>query len=155
MKLLDTISYLNSPELVVKFQKLCGIEKIENVEKKKSTGTAPSSDEDKVEEDVIHSYYEKVANLGSIVKNKQTGRTFQNHHTNRQLEQNLKPKHQINNFFLYYLFMFGAKLGEEIFYISFFPFWFWNVDGFVGRRLCVFWAAFMYLGELCASIYKF
>ena len=60
----------------------------------------------------------------------------------------------INNKFLYYLFHFGASLGNEIFYITFFPFWFWNVDGYVGRRMCTFWALFMYLGQAAKDVIR-
>ncbi|ESN92334.1 hypothetical protein HELRODRAFT_122845, partial [Helobdella robusta] len=60
----------------------------------------------------------------------------------------------VGNLFLYYLFCFATSLGDEIFYISFFPFWFWNIDGYVGRRLCIFWGAFMYLGQATKDILK-
>lgn len=58
------------------------------------------------------------------------------------------------NLFLDYLFHFGASLGNEVFYITFFPFWFWNIDGYVGRRLCVFWCIFMYLGQATKDIIR-
>ena len=58
------------------------------------------------------------------------------------------------NSFFYYLFQFGASLGNEVFYITFFPFWFWNIDGYVGRRLCVFWCIFMYLGQATKDIVR-
>ena len=60
----------------------------------------------------------------------------------------------ITNKFFYYLFHFGANLGNEIFYITFYPFWIWNIDGFVGRRVCIFWALFMYLGQATKDILK-
>ena len=41
----------------------------------------------------------------------------------------------IHNYYWYWLFKFGTMLGEEIFYASVFPFWFWNIDGAVGRRI--------------------
>lgn len=60
----------------------------------------------------------------------------------------------ITNKPLYYLFNFGANLGNEIFYITFFPFWLWNIDSFVGRRVCIFWALFMYLGQVTKDLLK-
>ncbi|XP_028294669.1 sphingosine-1-phosphate phosphatase 1 [Gouania willdenowi] len=48
---------------------------------------------------------------------------------------------------LFYLFTFGTELGNELFYITFFPFILWNLDAFVGRRLIMFWAWVMYLGQ--------
>ncbi|XP_068456442.1 sphingosine-1-phosphate phosphatase 1 [Clinocottus analis] len=53
----------------------------------------------------------------------------------------------IENRFLYYMFTFGTELGNELFYITFFPFVTWNVDAFVGRRLIMVWVWVMYLGQ--------
>lgn len=53
----------------------------------------------------------------------------------------------IQNRFLYYMFTLGTELGNESFYISFFPFVMWNVDAFVGRRLIMVWVWVMYLGQ--------
>lgn len=50
------------------------------------------------------------------------------------LNRTSRMEYALNSRFFYYLFSFGASLGYEIFYGSFFPFWFWNVDGWVGRR---------------------
>jgi sphingosine-1-phosphate phosphatase 1 len=56
--------------------------------------------------------------------------------------------------FFYYLFCLGASLGYEIFYGSFFPIWFWNVDGWVGRRLILIWALVMYIGQALKDIIR-
>uniref|UniRef100_A0A8C5MU62 Sphingosine-1-phosphate phosphatase 1 n=1 Tax=Leptobrachium leishanense TaxID=445787 RepID=A0A8C5MU62_9ANUR len=56
--------------------------------------------------------------------------------------------------FLYYLFCFGTELGNELFYISFFPFWIWNVDPQVGRRLVVIWVWVMYLGQCTKDLIR-
>ncbi|XP_065331528.1 sphingosine-1-phosphate phosphatase 2-like [Cloeon dipterum] len=53
----------------------------------------------------------------------------------------------VTNKFWYYLFTFGTILGDEIFYACFIPFWFWNVDGAVGRRFVMVWAIVMYIGQ--------
>ncbi|XP_029453989.1 sphingosine-1-phosphate phosphatase 1 isoform X2 [Rhinatrema bivittatum] len=60
----------------------------------------------------------------------------------------------INNKFLYYLFSFGTELGNELFYISFFPFWIWNVDAYVGRKLIVIWVLVMYLGQCTKDVIR-
>ena len=76
--------------------------------------------------------------------------------TSRQLSHTARQSldYEVTNRFLYYLFHFGANLGNEIFYITFFPFWFWNIDGCVGRQLCTFWCIFMYLGQATKDIVK-
>lgn len=53
----------------------------------------------------------------------------------------------INNLGWYYLFLLGTALGDEIFYASFIPFWFWNIDGAVGRRVVLVWTVIMYIGN--------
>ncbi|XP_071454672.1 sphingosine-1-phosphate phosphatase 2-like [Hetaerina americana] len=53
----------------------------------------------------------------------------------------------VTNRFWYYLFCLGTALGDEIFYASFIPFWFWNIDGAVGRRVVLVWAITMYIGQ--------
>ncbi|XP_026314109.1 sphingosine-1-phosphate phosphatase 2-like [Hyposmocoma kahamanoa] len=53
----------------------------------------------------------------------------------------------IENKFWYYLFVIGTALGDEIFYATFIPFWFWNIDGAVGRRVVLVWTIVMYIGQ--------
>ncbi|KAM9341066.1 sphingosine-1-phosphate phosphatase 1 [Symphorus nematophorus] len=58
----------------------------------------------------------------------------------------------IENRFLYYLFTFGTELGNELFYITFFPFVMWNMDAFVSRRLIMVWVWVMYLGQCTKDV---
>ncbi|XP_009877449.1 PREDICTED: sphingosine-1-phosphate phosphatase 2, partial [Apaloderma vittatum] len=50
-------------------------------------------------------------------------------------------KYVVKNYFYYYLFKFSAALGEEIFYITFLPFIYWNLDHSVSRRMIIVWSA--------------
>lgn len=61
---------------------------------------------------------------------------------------------RVSNWPLYYLFSFGTELGNELFYILFFPFWIWNLDPFVGRRLVIIWVLVMYLGQCTKDIIR-
>lgn len=58
----------------------------------------------------------------------------------------------IKNRFLYYLFTFGTELGNELFYITFFPFLTWNLEAFVSRRLVMVWVWVMYLGQCTKDV---
>lgn len=58
----------------------------------------------------------------------------------------------IENRFLYCLFTLGTELGNELFYIVFFPFLAWNVDAFVSRRLVMVWVWVMYLGQCTKDV---
>ncbi|XP_078131025.1 sphingosine-1-phosphate phosphatase 1-like [Sander vitreus] len=53
----------------------------------------------------------------------------------------------IHNKILFYLFTFGTELGNEMFFIVFFPFLFWNVDALVSRRLIIVWAWNLFVGQ--------
>lgn len=58
----------------------------------------------------------------------------------------------IENRLFYYMFTFGTELGNELFYITFFPFLMWNMDAFVGRRLIMVWVWVMYLGQCTKDV---
>ena len=58
---------------------------------------------------------------------------------------------QITNYFWYLLFRLGSQLGDETFYAFFFSFWFWNIDGAVGRRVILVWNLVMYIGQVLHS----
>ncbi|XP_014204122.1 sphingosine-1-phosphate phosphatase 1-like [Copidosoma floridanum] len=60
--------------------------------------------------------------------------------------------HTIKNQFWYYLFVFGTELGDEIFYSLFFPFWIWNIDGTVGRRIILVWSIILTTGQVLKDI---
>lgn len=53
----------------------------------------------------------------------------------------------IENKFLFYLFTFGTELGNEMFFIVFFPFLMWNVDAYVSRQIIVVWMLVLLIGQ--------
>ncbi|XP_023027121.2 sphingosine-1-phosphate phosphatase 2 [Leptinotarsa decemlineata] len=67
--------------------------------------------------------------------------------THEQKKEKSNNKYIIENRFWYYLFLFGTALGDETFYAFFIPFWFWNIDGAVGRRFVLVWSIVMYIGQ--------
>ncbi|XP_058060168.1 sphingosine-1-phosphate phosphatase 1-like [Anopheles bellator] len=62
--------------------------------------------------------------------------------------------YRVTNNFWYVLFIVGTELGDEIFYATFIPFWFWNVDSAVGRRVVMLWSAIMYVGQSLKDIIR-
>ncbi|XP_074092079.1 sphingosine-1-phosphate phosphatase 1 [Macrotis lagotis] len=60
----------------------------------------------------------------------------------------------VRNWPLFYLFCLGTELGNELFYITFFPFWIWNLDAWVGRRLVIMWVLVMYLGQCAKDVIR-
>lgn len=69
-------------------------------------------------------------------------------------DQEAAVQYLITSRFWYYVFSFGAGLGYEMFYASFFPFWIWNIDGAVCRRVVVLWALIMYVGQAMKDIIR-
>ncbi|NXN38024.1 SGPP2 phosphatase, partial [Rhinoptilus africanus] len=63
-------------------------------------------------------------------------------------------KYIVKNYFYYYLFKFSAALGEEVFYITFLPFIYWNIDHSVSRRMIIIWSIVMYIGQVSKDILK-
>ncbi|KAI4903904.1 hypothetical protein NFI96_028814 [Prochilodus magdalenae] len=53
----------------------------------------------------------------------------------------------IENKFLFYLFTIGTELGNEMFFIVFFPFLMWNVDAYVSRQIIVVWVWVLFFGQ--------
>ena len=56
------------------------------------------------------------------------------------------------NIFFHALFVFGSTLGYESFYLTFFPFVFWNIDEYLARRTVILWAVIMYVGQSAKDI---
>ncbi|XP_051503328.1 sphingosine-1-phosphate phosphatase 1-like [Myxocyprinus asiaticus] len=70
------------------------------------------------------------------------------------LTEDVGQEFLIENKFLFYLFTLGTELGNELFYIMFFPFFMWNVDAYVSRRLVVVWVWVMYLGQCTKDVIR-
>ncbi|XP_078725915.1 sphingosine-1-phosphate phosphatase 2 [Lampetra fluviatilis] len=62
--------------------------------------------------------------------------------------------YKVRSRFLYWLFLAGATLGREVFYITFMPFCFWNFDPFVARRLLGVWMVVMYVGQASKDVLR-
>ena len=150
--MVSVISYLHGAETVAKFQRLCGIVARSNafVEQQREDERAVDGCCTSGNEDINGFPTAKNRTLSLMLgKTDVTASSRQLLHTARQ-----SLDYEVTNRFLYYLFHFGANLGNEIFYMTFFPFWFWNIDGCVGRQLCTFWCIFMYLGQATKDIVK-
>ena len=51
-------------------------------------------------------------------------------------------------------FRLASELGHEAFYITFFPFLFWNADTNLGRHIVLLWCSSMYVGQACKALFK-
>lgn len=138
------IEYLKDPLLVIKVQNFFGVTYKSN----QSTHQHESSE-------VLHSdRVERVNEECDIKQHKRipsniSSSSQSSYDTDSSAESGGKDAVEccINNKFWYYLFVLGTELGDEIFYATFIPFWFWNIDGAVGRRVVLVWTVVMYIGE--------
>lgn len=160
------IEYLKGPELVVQFQEFFGVRYINN---KTSITTTSDDDEGLSSSDARSQRSNDEDSTGSDLQSHTSGLHKRNvssgssetdegfneprnqtqheklHQHSAQSE--IRP-YEITNKFWYYLFVIGTEFGDEIFYATMIPFWFWNVDGAVGRRVVFVWAVVMYIGML-------
>ena len=63
-------------------------------------------------------------------------------------------KYSVTNKLLYYMFVVGAAIGDEIFYCILWSTWFWNFDGYVCRRVVYIWCFIMYVGQATKDIIR-
>ncbi|XP_049614085.1 sphingosine-1-phosphate phosphatase 1 [Syngnathus scovelli] len=151
----ETCNYLQDPRLVASFQRLCGVR-----------GTFPDnaseprnrSDDNDRPELRKRSPGDDVGN-GAASAVHANGKPSEPRPEDEDSSARAKPLRRnsltgdvgqeflIHNKLLFYLFTFGTELGNEMFFIVFFPFLFWNVDALVSRRLIVVWAWNLMVGQ--------
>lgn len=173
---------LQDPHLVAGFQSLCGVEHIlETAESAVQNGDLHSTSKTKIGNGNGYNLRSRrVPPMPTIVKEQRRDSTSSEsstssssnsdfNDTNNELDtppsEPTQAEHthhhhhhhhnyKITNNFFYYLFSIGAGIGNEIFYCVFFPSWFWNVDGFVCRRLVIIWCLIMYFGQATKDIVR-
>ncbi|KXJ84052.1 hypothetical protein RP20_CCG021657 [Aedes albopictus] len=147
------IEYLKSPELVVKVQEFFGIEYLHH---RQQDGKIDPYDVNGVGPTTVRR--NKVANgdLAVGLDEDSSGSSSSsggNDESDKIRKDEAKP-YRITNKFWYYLFIIGTELGDEIFYATFIPFWFWNIDSAVGRRVIMVWSAVMYVGQSMKDVIR-
>jgi len=136
-KVVDTIRYLHSAESTSRFQAYFGVERI-------SSKIHTQCEEKR---HVNH----KIENGDCDLRSRKNVDNYEDNHEQSPIPPPLsttpQDQYRINNRLAYFIFKFGSLLGQEEFYISFFPFWFWNFDGPTGRKMIVLWGLSMYVGQ--------
>ncbi|KAJ6657980.1 hypothetical protein lerEdw1_001639 [Lerista edwardsae] len=182
------ISYLQDPEKVASFQRLCGVEAppgwrslTEESEAPWANGSCPTDRGDvnggggrrhhfpdpskEREKDGNHSHdlwNGVVSGEACGTESQQQAGDEANQHQKgaKKLRRNsltgesVCQEYSIRSPLFYYIFSLGTELGNELFYILFFPFCIWNVDAWLGRRLIIVWVWVMYLGQCTKDIIR-
>merc|ERR1712029_1190923 len=129
----DLLEYLKDPMHVWRFQQYFGVEKVKIVEKRKGGKFYPKNVADirpkGVQQEALSSDEEYLSSSGE--EESETNVIF----------------YRLNSLVWYYIFLLGTQLGDETYYSIFFSFWFWNIDGAVGRRVILVWNLVMYIGQ--------
>lgn len=149
------LEYLKKPELVVAVQEWFGVEyldlkekHIENDDTFYDHNKSSKSDENRYGNYSGHKKHRRNKS-DELCKGASESRA---NRANDQVDEN--NQYRITNKFWYYLFLIGTELGDEIFYATSIPFWFWNVDGAVGRRVVFVWSIVMYVGQVLKEIIR-
>lgn len=158
-KFIQLCNYLQDPCHVARFQRLCGV-KGTFPEKRTEPDDGPL-DPDGLRRRVPHGGQSSDEGVGNGDAASPQGNGMQED-TNpddgaestrakplrrNSLTGDVGQEFLIHNKLLFYLFTFGTELGNEMFFIVFFPFLFWNVDALVSRRLIVVWAWNLFVGQ--------
>ncbi|XP_020773017.1 sphingosine-1-phosphate phosphatase 1-like [Boleophthalmus pectinirostris] len=153
-------NYLQDPSLVARFQRICGV-KGTFPERAPAEQSAPELDHRGPRRRVPGSGVGNGAAAGDAPNGMQGDSSAGPEGTAGASEDTVRAKplrrnsltgdvgqeFLIHNKFLFYLFTFGTELGNEMFFIIFFPFVLWNVDPLVSRRLIVVWAWNLFVGQ--------
>ncbi|KAK3554816.1 hypothetical protein QTP70_034029 [Hemibagrus guttatus] len=157
------LSSLHDPRYVARFQELCGVRGTftGNGEKMDADQRKRPSREGKGKHQDVNGTANGTAN-GAVGESARTCPssgsakygTARGPLRRNSLTGDVGHQFAISNRFLYYAFTLGTELGNEMFYISFFPFLTWNVDPFVARRLIAIWVWVMYLGQCTKDLVR-
>ena len=147
-------TYLAGYDHVAKFQKLCGVNvtRVQKDEPVSDNGSKCTCQKSQQESDLRHRGTNGAVN-GNVEKSVANGDTKHNVHRSSS-DGETETKIEIKNYFLFYLFTFGASLGGEMFYLTFYPFTLWNIDSRLCRQLVLVWHILMYFGQLAKDFIK-
>lgn len=141
------IDYLKDPYLVLEVQKFFGVYPVIDKNLKKQFKNSSNGN---VVQSRKKDNNSAITNSGSLNKNSDDTESAITSGSDTETKD-----YVVTNKFWYYLFVFGTELGDEIFYASFIPFWFWNIDGAVGRRVVMVWTLIMCIGKCYFKFYQY
>ena len=161
------LNYLKNPLLVYKFQRLCGVEPIDSeisVKEEDINGSKTNTLSCKINQFDGENQNENKPNIDTLNQSLRSNGSISKWLNDHLFQQNGAVEHSGEDYIgnaetkrtnckitrpaVDILFRFGTELGNEIFFITFLPFWYWNIECYAARRVSIFWAIFMYLGQM-------
>lgn len=145
----SAIEYLKRPELVITVQEWFGVEYLSNHETNLNKTFYDSNMSTRNQQNIDYSDETSCLKNKNAIHQRNDNRYAKNRCANGPGDSEVTKKsgYRITNRFWYYLFVIGTELGDEIFYATMIPFWFWNIDSAVGRRVLCVWSLVMYIGQ--------
>lgn len=164
------LNKLHSPDLVAKFQSICGVERLPiPVEPDESDPCTQDFDDQNM--------------YGKYVKQRHTEKyvlqdSYKNNNSvnNRDLQTEGVPPftsddsdsdngqswhkaykltpHRVKYKSIYYAFKFSSFFGDEAFYLTCLPFLTWNLDSYIMRHVVIVWGISMYCGQVMKDIFR-
>jgi hypothetical protein len=114
---MDVLKKLNDANLTAKFQKLCG---------------------------VSHKNLEKCDQCKELYSNDRGPKEFRN---SRCSKCRVKVPENAGSAVLFYILSYSSSLGNEVFYLLFYPYCVWNLDSVMIRKTALVWSLSMYIGQ--------
>jgi len=133
------LRFLGEPENVAKFQRFCGLTWENTIKEVEGEEKVENHKYDNLHSPDSHNHNNGFSNING----------YKNGFNSYQKAERAEPteKEYTYNIFIHKLFEFGSELGNELFYITFLPFVFWNIDDYIARRLVILWVFNMYAGQ--------
>ncbi|KAK3723607.1 hypothetical protein QZH41_019320 [Actinostola sp. cb2023] len=140
------------PYLVLRFQNWCGLREIEREERHvkdddSSSAKLTTSTNGHVQNGFANGYTKNGFVKNGHCKTPNSEQLLKD----REMRSKKAQRYEYNPFW-HAVFMLGSTLGNEVFYITFFPFLFWNIDEYIARRLVFLWALLLYCGQCAKDI---
>ncbi|XP_037630391.1 sphingosine-1-phosphate phosphatase 2 [Sebastes umbrosus] len=135
---MELLAYLHDSELVARFQRRCGLFLVQT---EHHDGSPVHADEPRGHVKGRWDHQDKNSNY----KYKENGCA---------ISGSSRPKYEVRNWLLHFLFLLSAGLGHEVFYITCLPCIHWNLDPFLCRRLVNMWTLVMYVGQAMKDVLK-
>ncbi|KAK5604803.1 hypothetical protein CRENBAI_009678 [Crenichthys baileyi] len=127
----ELLAYLQDPELVARFQRRCGLYLAEGStrdhDKTRPANGAPITGE------------KPLGHMDGSWDHQDRNSNCRHKQDSVPVEDCRKPRYEVRNWLLHYLFLLSAGLGHEVFYITCLPWIHWNLDPFLCRRLVNMW----------------
>ncbi|KAJ8313991.1 hypothetical protein KUTeg_008552 [Tegillarca granosa] len=145
---MEYLKFWSDPRLTAKFQNFCGIHlrKLDHVSGRVEKNPDIVQNQQNLDNFQQKSFHDSDL---TIIRKRDVADTGCDSNTivTRDAQQSTHLEFMINYRFLYYLFSFSSSLGNEVFYLIFYPYCVWNLDSLVGRDTCFVWCLCMYLGQ--------